>query len=465
LARQKLKKAVIDRQSALESGARKRYVDGVNHRFSGWAAAAVLGPLATISACGSRDHLFVEDDIGETGGRAGGVSSGGGGNTHGGGHAGTASAGIGAFGGTGIGTGGVGFAGSFGTGGVGFAGTFGAGGAFGGTGQFGGNVGFAGVGNSAGTSGFSCAACLAQNMGGNPCVFAECDFVNNACRLVPQNDGLSCSSGDLCAQSLCKGGSCLQLGATACPQPPTPCLSAACDPKTGQCVRTPQTGTACDDGDPCTLADQCVMGKCMPGASPTCKNNDKCCPAGCLASQDNDCHSAPVVVNANNRGWYDSSSFHDAANKNTYTGFSPPFQYNTFFSFDLSGVKGTVVSAQLVLEEESFFGVDASETASVWDVSTSATVLAKSGTTPGVFKDLQSGNQYGTFTGTAKDVGTNLTIPLSSKAVADLNAAVGRVFSVGVHIDTLSGQLQHDEGLRFSQDSETRKHQLVLTVQ
>src|SRR5713101_4870185 len=80
-----------------------------------------------------------------------------------------------------------------------------------------------------------------------------------------------------------------------------------------------------------------------------------------------------------------------AANKNTYTGFSPPFQYNSFFSFDLSAVKGTIVSAQLVLEEESFFGVDPSETASVWDVSTSTAVLAKGGTTPGVFQDLQSG--------------------------------------------------------------------------
>jgi hypothetical protein len=34
-----------------------------------------------------------------------------------------------------------------------------------------------------------------------------------------------------------------------------------------------------------------------------------------------------------------------------------------------------------------------------------------------------------------------------------------------VHIDTLSGQHQQDEGLRFSQGTEARKHQLILTLQ
>jgi hypothetical protein len=436
----------------------------VSHRWSGRVAAAVLLPLLVICACGSRDNLFVlDDEPGGSGGRAGGVNSGGGGNGHGG-HAGTSSGGfgaVGAFGGTGFNTGG------FGMGGVGFAGGI----ATGGMGAIGGSVGSAGFGNGAGfggTAGFSCEACLAQKKT-NPCLLARCDFMRQACIVSPQNDGSACAGEDRCAPGQCKAGVCVGLGPVVCP-PAAQCMNSACDPMTGQCVSTPQTGTACDDGDPCTLAGQCVMGKCTPGAPlKTCQNNDKCCPAGCVNSNDNDCPAQKqITLDATNRGWYDALSFHDAMNKNTFTGFSPPFQYDSFFSFDLSSVSATIVSAQLVLEEESYFGSDASETASVWDVTASAAVLAAGGTQMGVFQDLQSGHQYGTFSGAPTDLGTALaikTIKLSGTAVADLNAARGKSFSVGVHIDTLSGQHQQDEGLRFSQGTEPRQHQLILTVQ
>jgi hypothetical protein len=67
--------------------------------------------------------------------------------------------------------------------------------------------------------------------------------------------------------------------------------------------------------------------------------------------------------------------------------------------------------------------------------------------------------------GTAQAIGTTFTIALNPKAVTDLNAARGGSFSVGVHIDTLSGQTFDDEGIRFSDGAEPRTDQLLLTVQ
>jgi hypothetical protein len=422
----------------------------VSYRFPGWVGALVLGLVAASAACGSRDKLFVLDDEPASGGahagsvglggQSGSVGSGGrGGSVSFGGHAGGVS-----FGGRG---GSVGFAGSAAIGGSGFAGS--------------GNIG-----GMAGSSGFSCQACLTQIAPNNPCAVATCDFVNNRCKISPQNEGALCGNGNFCKQSACQMGQCVTSAAVTCPQM-NQCFTATCDPKSGGCLSMPLSGTACDDGDPCTLKDQCTAGKCLPGVPNTvCQSNDKCCPAGCNSSTDNDCpNAAQVVILANDRGWYTDNGTHAGNNKNTFTGYSPTTHYNTFFNFDLSAVSGQITAAQLVLEEEAFFGTDMSETASIWDVSTSAALLSSSTQSSAVFQDLQSGSQYGSITGVAGAIGSPLSATLSKQALADLNAARGRAFSIGVHIDTLSGQTRADEGLRFGMGSEARRNELILTVQ
>jgi hypothetical protein len=266
--------------------------------------------------------------------------------------------------------------------------------------------------------------------------------------------------------SACQKGACVPTSAVACPASSSPCLSSTCDPGTGQCVTKPQTGPLSDDGDPCTQKDQCQMGKCQAGQAVTsCVSNDKCCPSGCTASNDNDCHMRQITLTAIDRGWYSSSGFHDPANKNTFTGYSPPFTYNTYFKFDLSSVNGKIVAATLVLEEEHYFGSDMSESASIWDVSTNPNTLSSSGQSAAIYSDLQTGNAYGKFSTTSLGVGMTISTPLSGQAVADLNAAHQGPFAVGVHIETLSGQRNADEGLRFSMDTEPRRNELVLTLQ
>ena len=401
--------------------------------------------VAASAACGSRDSLFVEDDEPFGGGSGGTV----------GGHSGTVGVG--------------GHAGTFGQGGhggvAGHAGTVSFGG-FGAVGAIGGTSsgGFGNVGNvGGGGGGFSCNQCVVPD---SRCAKAVCDPVNRTCQTVWAPEGAPCSGGmNLCQASACSKGTCIPMSGVTCPASSSPCLSSSCDPGTGQCVTNPLSGPLCDDGDPCTQKDQCQMGKCQAGQPvSSCISNDKCCPSGCSSSNDNDCHTRQITLTAADRGWYSSTGFHDPANKNTFTGFSPPFTYNTYFLFDLSSVNGKIVSATLVLEEEHYFGSDMSEAASVWDVSNPAT-LSSTSQSAAIYSDLQTGNAYAKFSATALGVGTMISTPLSGQAVTDLNAAHQGPFAVGVHIETLSGQKNADEGLRFSMDTEQRKNQLVLTLQ
>ena len=434
----------------------------VSHRFSGWVWRIALLSVAASAACGSRDNLFVlDDEVGSGDGGAGGRA--GGGNLGG-------NAGLGAHGGT-VTFAGRGGSGAFaGNGGHGaFAGNGGSG-TFAGNGGHGAFAGFAGTGTGnvsglGGTSGFSCAACLAQNNGKNPCAVAQCDPVNNRCTVVPQAEGATCQDGNLCAQSQCRAGKCVEVSTLTCAQ--MPCWTASCEGTSGKCVASPQTGTACDDGDPCTTRDQCVMGTCTRGTAVTsCISNDKCCPAGCSINTDNDCRAVtPITLLATDRGWFEDNGLHYPNNKNTFTGSDGLAQYNSFFSFDLHGVTGTIVSAQLVLELESFISQDMAETASIWDVSESPAVLANSMQGLAIFSDLQSGSEYGQFTATSANVNSTIVTTLNAAAVAALNAARGQGFAVGVHLDTLSAQTQADQALRFSAETEMRTHQLILTVQ
>jgi hypothetical protein len=439
----------------------------------------ILVVVAASTACGSRDNLFVLDDepqgSGGTNGQAGSLNFGGVGNANSGGHGGFGnSGGFGNFGGFGnvgnVGNfGGTGFGGFGGTQSAGFGGISSAG--FGNVGNFAGKGGssFGGLGGtqSAGAGGgFSCSACDALNNGSNPCFLALCDALKGTCTEIPVNNGIACMNSNRCASaSICQNGQCIETAAVTCPVMGE-CNSAACDPMTGQCTQTPLTGTPCTSLDPCASA-KCVSGKCVSSAPiSACQSGDKCCPAGCTSNNDSDCPPAqPIVLQATDRGWYADTGVHMAVNKNTFTGMSPPSHYNSYFTFDLSGVTGTIVSAQLSLELEHFFGTDMSETASIWDVSASASQVSMSSTSTTIFQDLQSGSKYGTFTGTPAAVGTNIATTLSAQAIKDLNTARGSTFAVGVHIDSLSGQVMMDEGLRFSTQTEPRTDQLILTVQ
>jgi len=170
-----------------------------------------------------------------------------------------------------------------------------------------------------------------------------------------------------------------------------------------------------------------------------------------------------LYVDATERGWWDETGDHTSSNDNTYTGFDGIEVLNSYFIFDLSGITGDMTGARLKLELQNYYGIDPSETFSVYDVSTDAATLEASGTgQTAIFDDLQTGNVYGTFEVTSGDVGTIIEIPLSASAVSDINTAAGGTFAVGIHMETHSGGIVL-EAVRFSAASEARTHQLVVT--
>jgi hypothetical protein len=157
------------------------------------------------------------------------------------------------------------------------------------------------------------------------------------------------------------------------------------------------------------------------------------------------------------RGWHTVQTAHTASNDNTITG-AYGGGANSYFVFPLTGLSAySIVSVTLELQLE-YYVADASETLSVWDVSTaSATVEADAVANAPVYTDLMTGNTYGNLTFTAAELGTVLKVPLNAQANTDVMAKVGTDFTVGIHLDTgATGTV------RFSSSSEVQPNVLVV---
>ena len=176
-----------------------------------------------------------------------------------------------------------------------------------------------------------------------------------------------------------------------------------------------------------------------------------------------------VTFGAIDRGHFSAQGFHNPTNKNTFTGQSGGLVHNSFFVFDLSSLSGTVTGGNLELELENYFGPDASESFTVFDVSTSAPALGSSYSTGSptglaIFADLGAGNVYGGATVSSSDVGSIISMSLSAQAIVDINAAAGGTFAVGVALLQPFTLSSGNEAVRFSVGTEPRTHQLVLNT-
>lgn len=136
--------------------------------------------------------------------------------------------------------------------------------------------------------------------------------------------------------------------------------------------------------------------------------------------------SGSITINdAGFQGWV-SDAADDLAgpggNTNYLAGNLGSSHYNDFFVFGISGITSSVTAAT--------FTVDA---ATISDVLTfrlgDATAYASelydaSSPNIGLFNDLSSGTEFGSYTLTASESGTLLTFTLNSAGVAALNAAI-----------------------------------------
>jgi hypothetical protein len=122
----------------------------------------------------------------------------------------------------------------------------------------------------------------------DPCNAESCDEVLGCQPIpIPDNtpcdDGLYCTEGDICKAGTCSGGP------RDCQATSDPCqLALGCSESLDQCqYQTAPSGTACDDGNYCTINDICSSGGSCYGQQRDCSAvADTCNNASCNESTD-----------------------------------------------------------------------------------------------------------------------------------------------------------------------------------
>ncbi len=149
--------------------------------------------------------------------------------------------------------------------------------------------------------------CVAQTTttcsqnGVDQCHTNTCAPSTGSCGLVAKadnttcNDGLNCTTGDVCTAGICGGA------AAVCTQTGGQCQVNACVESTGLCaLGNKANGTPCDDGNGCTgassgpgtsgTADVCTAGACVAGSAVSCPSGDVC------TATDSSHYTCPVKV-------------------------------------------------------------------------------------------------------------------------------------------------------------------------
>ena len=143
--------------------------------------------------------------------------------------------------------------------------------------------------------------------GGNPItctasdqchIAGSCDQATGQCSNPAKPDGTACNDGNACTlNDFCQTGTCAGRDPVVCPDW-GPCFGpATCDPEYGNCRATAKAdGTSCDDGNACTQADACQAGSCA-GSPVTCTASDACHDSGTCDQATGQC-SNPGKIGA-----------------------------------------------------------------------------------------------------------------------------------------------------------------------
>src|SRR6185503_16513171 len=139
-----------------------------------------------------------------------------------------------------------------------------------------------------------------------PCTVGVCGA--NGCEAVPANDGKACDDGLFCTTGeICMMGTCGGGGPLAC-APPGGCFVSTCDEASDQCISViGNDGAPCDDQNVCTSGSTCSGGACTGGVP---ANEGQACDDGSLCTTGDKC-TAGACVGATGPVVYFSEDFSD----------------------------------------------------------------------------------------------------------------------------------------------------------
>ena len=113
------------------------------------------------------------------------------------------------------------------------------------------------------------------------CLAAACAPESGECSILATNDGEACDDENLCTDGdLCADGVCSPGLPTVC-HDDNVCTEDSCVPESG-CQFTNKM-ELCDDGNPCTIGEQCNSGECGGGATVDCNDDNPCTDDSCDA--------------------------------------------------------------------------------------------------------------------------------------------------------------------------------------
>jgi hypothetical protein len=143
----------------------------------------------------------------------------------------------------------------------------------------------------------------------------------------------------------------------------------------------------------------------------------------------------------NNQGWWSDLNGSNAYDNDNYVvgwniGLGTGAEYRNFFTFDLSSLNSTVLTARLDVARYAYTSTSnrAQQTYTLFDVSTDASILNYTvGLNAQIFADLGTGTSYGSFDVASYETSATelLSFVLNADAISDINAARGRFFSIG----------------------------------
>ena len=146
-----------------------------------------------------------------------------------------------------------------------------------------------------------------------------CDPATGLCSNPPKADGTPCNDADACTQTdTCQSGACTGSDPVVC-TPLDQCHDAGvCNPSTGICTDPPKTdGSACDNGEFCTVNDICTGGVCQAGIPRDCDSVADDCNDGVCDEVGDACIPQPKANGTPCDADGDPCTMNDACNGGT----------------------------------------------------------------------------------------------------------------------------------------------------